>query len=207
MPKNDLPAVVEKKDAFSRILRFLTLSDVTLNGAEEKILDRWIYCDAMMRQGVKTREEMVDDIKEKWGVSRFTAENDINQTQRLFERSRKASKKYLGHIHLERINQDIQRFRAVIFGTYEDEKGKMQQRCPCEKELTALSRMEDSYTKALDALPDEDVADKQPPPIFNFNMAPGQQLEGVLSPEEAIKAADTILMKENGEGVYEMDAE
>ena len=189
--------VLEKKDAFSRIVRFMTKADITLNADEEVILDRWVYCDVQLRQGVKTQDEIVQDLCKQFSISKFTAINDINHTQRLFERARQASKKYLGHIHLDRINQDISRLRDKV---YKDD------RKPNDDELQTLAKLYDTYTKALLALPDEQIADKQPPPLFIFNLAPGQQLGELPSADEAMKAADDIInMQENGDGVFTIE--
>lgn len=199
-------AVPEKKDAFSRIVRFMTKADITLQSDEELILDRWIYCDVLLRQGVKLHDEIVQDLCATFSISKFTALNDINQTQRLFERARQASKKYLGHLHIERINQDITRLRSVYFSTYTDKEGNQRETFPDEKEAAALAKFYDTYTKALEALPDEEVADKQPPPLFIFNLAPGQSVGELPEIEDAMAEADRIInMQENPDGVFEAE--
>jgi hypothetical protein len=207
MSKKDLSiALPEKQDAFSRILRFMTKSDISLNSLEEIILDRWVYCDVLLRDGRKTHEEIIEDMRSKWQVSKFTAMNDINQTQRLFERSRQVSKKYLGHIHLERINQDLQKVRASLFEKYLDKKsGKEKESVPNTFEIQALAKLYDAYTKALQALPDELVSEKQPPPMFVFNVAPGQSLPTPMDPADALAEADRIInMEQNPDGSFEM---
>lgn len=186
MGKKDLSVLVpEKQDAFSRILRFMTKADVTLTAVEEVILDRWVYCDVLLRSRVRSTDEIIEAIVAKWGVSKYTAINDVNATQKLFAKSRQISKKYLLHHHIEEIGLLIQ-------------KAGMK-----EKYMDLMPRLFDSYTKAIEALPDEEVADKQPPPQFIFNLAPGQQLGATLPVDEAMKQADEILMKENENGIFE----
>lgn len=185
--KKDLSVLVpEKQDAFSRILRFMTKSDITLNANEEAILDRWCYCDVLMRSRKKTTDEIVADMVKRWDVSKFTAINDINATQKLFAKSRDVNKKYLLHHHIEQIGLSIQ--KAGLKDT----------------NLELMPKLFDSYTKAIQALPDDETADKLPPPIMNFFIAPGQQLSGVPTIEDAIAQADEILMQANVDGVYEI---
>lgn len=180
-------SVPEKKDAFSRILRFMGKSDITLSAQEEVILDRWVYCDVLLRGRIMTHDEVVQKMVDTWSISRFTALNDINQTQRLFERARQVSKKYLLHHHIEQIGLTIQKAAGN------------------SEQMELMPKLFDSYTKAIAALPDDHVADKQPPPMFVFNLPAGQQMDAPLSAEEAMKAADELLMKENSDGVFEVE--
>lgn len=184
MSKKDRSILVpEKKDAFTRILRFMTKADITLAADEERILDRWIFVDVLLRLRTKLHEEIVEEVVKRWGVSKFTAINDINFTQRLFERSRQMSKKYLLHQHIEHIGQ-------LIAGTKKPDP-----------------RLLDSYTKAIMAIPEEVVGEKQPPPVFIFNVAPGQTLDGVMDKDEALAAADAMIqdMEAGEDGIYRIN--
>lgn len=201
MSKSKLPVVpAEKKDAFTRILQFLTKADITLNPDEEIILDRWIYCDAQLRGRKMGQDEIIEAIKQKWGVSKYTAMNDINQCMRLFERSRQVSKKYLLHHHIEEIGKVI----AAV-------SGGVKVFNPITKtesdfiDYALLPRLFDSYTKAIEALPDDQVSDPKHPPIFKFILAGGGQINPGISAEEAMKMADTILMQENTDGVFSIE--
>lgn len=196
--------VPEKGDAFSRIMRFMTKADITLNVQEEVILDRWVYCDVLMRQGIKGHDEIVEDLKVKFNVSKYTAERDISCTQSLFARSRQVVKKYLAHIHEENARQDLQRVRQQLF--YKIGKdGQLVERKLDATEIMALAKMNDSYTKALMSLPEEEMADILPPPKFFFQLAPDQKIELALTYDDAIKEADAIIdMEENESGVFEI---
>jgi molybdopterin converting factor small subunit len=209
MGKKDLSVLVpEKQDAFTRIVRWYSKSDITLLANEEAILNRWIYCDALMREGSKAYEEMVADVEEKFGVSKFTARKDIDSAMQLFARVRNISKKYLLHIHAENINHDLQKIRKRLF-TYTDKKtGKTEEQIPDDKNIGALAKLNDSYTKAIVALPDEQNEDPLPPPKFIFQLAPGQTIEVGMSYDDAAKLADEIVdLQENAEGVYTTEDE
>lgn len=184
MSKKHLPAVPETKaNAFNRILRFMTKADITLTASEEGILHRWIYCDTLQRQRQKTHDEIVEEMQTKWCISRFTAENDMVATQRLFARSRAVSKEYLLHTHIENIGLLIQK-----------------------KGPNVDPKLLDSYTKAVMALPEAETADKMPPPQFIFNLAPGQEITQPLQLEDALnEAAEIIDMEENADGVFEAE--
>lgn len=189
MSKKLAVAVPEKKDAFSRIVRFMDKADITLSADEENIMQRWFYCGALIRQKLMNHEEMVEDLCKKFSISKFTAISDINQTHKLNGRIIQINKKFLLHLHLERIDKVIQSNLSKTDA------------------LEILPKLFDSYTKAIQAIPEDTTADKQPPPQFIFNLAPGQTIDGVMPAEEALKAADEILMKENGDGVYEIPTE
>src|SRR5687768_16215763 len=115
MSKKDLSVLVpEKQDAFNRILRWYTKTDITLTAAEEGILTRWLHADAKFRDGF-CNDEIVAEIVEQFSVSKFTAQKDVDNAQQLFARCRQISKKYLLHLHSENINKDLQKIRKDFF--------------------------------------------------------------------------------------------
>lgn len=193
----------KKRDAFKAILRFLTDADVKLKVEEEAILRRWEHCDVLMRAKSKTEQQIIDEIKDKFGVSVYTARNDIYQTQKLFGKSREINKKYLIHHHLERIDRDIQLIRSQIFSKSND--GTI--RIPDPKQQMALAKLYETYTYTLNCVPEDSSEDKQPPPIFQFILAPGQVIESPMLIDDAIKKADAILLTKNKDGIYEANME
>lgn len=176
MKNDNLPAQVDKNDAFSRILRFMTDADIVLSSQEEIILNRWIYCDTQIRLRKFTEDQIISDIVEKYAVSKFTARNDYYQTQSLFEATRKVSKKYLLIHHAERIALQIQKA--------EDDKN-----------YDILPKLNDSYTKAMAAIPDNLNKETTPPPILFFNVVNGQEIQKPMSIDEARAAAKRKLNK------------
>ena len=193
-----------KKDAFSRILRWYSKSDITLSAEEEGILTRWIHVDALLRDGSKDEAQIIVDVKEKFGVSSFTAQRDIDNAQQLFGRCRQVSKKYLLDLHRQNIERDLNRIRKNMF-TYVDKDGKVSERQPDDKEITALAKMSDTYTKAVVALPDDQLEDPMPPPRFIFLLAPGQKIEVGMSVDEAALLADAIEDLREVDGVYQSE--
>jgi len=194
-----LPLLPLKRDAFKAILRFLTNGDVRLKVEEEAILKRWEHCDMLLRAKSKSEQQIADEIVEKFYVSVHTARNDIYNTQQLFAKSRQINKKYLIHHHLERIDRDIQLIRSKLFSKSDD--GKLI--IPNSKEMVALAKMYETYTYTLNCVPEEQLEDKQPPPVFQFILAPGQVIERPMQITDAINMADEIILKQNKEGIYE----
>jgi len=195
----------KKREAFTAILRFMTKEDVSLTIEEEKILGRWIFCDALLRQKLYNEDTIIEKLIEAYTISKFTARNDINYTQRLFSKSRSLIKKYLIHLHLERIDSDIQNARQRIFTTDIDEKtGKVVFNSADPKELIALAKLHEVYTYTLNSIPEEQDKDIMPPPIFQFILAPGQVINRAMELEEALKKADIIIMKE-ANGIFIAD--
>lgn len=200
-----LALLPKKREAFTAIRRFMCDGDVTLKVEEEKILDRWIVCDAMMRAKEKDEQGIIDELVRLYTISPFTARNDIAYTQRLFADARKINKKYLIHHHLQRIDEDIQKIRKVLFETTTEEDGKVIQHIPTEKDMAAYAKMLEAYTYTLNSVPEEIQVDKQPPPVFQFLLAPGQVIDKPMELEDALAKADAIILKQNPDGVYEMD--
>jgi hypothetical protein len=196
-----LPA---KREAFTAILRFMTKEDVQLTVDEEKILTRWIFCDALLRNK-KSEDNIIQDIADNFSVSVFTARNDIYYTQQLFAKSRQLIKKYLIHQHLERIDKDLEAVRKRMFEPVMDGEGNPKPLFIDAKELSALAKLHEVYTYTLNSIPEETVKDKMPPPIFQFTLPPNQVIQQPLTIEDAMKRADDIIMKENSEGIFEAD--
>lgn len=183
----------KKRDAFTAILRFLTSEDIDLLVDEQSILNRWIYCDALLREKKKNEAEIITEICQQFKVSIFTARNDIGYTQQLFAKSRKIVKKYLIDHHLKRMDEDLEKMRTKIF---------RENYSPDAKEYAALAKMHETYTYTLNSVPEDSDNKVQPPPIFQFILAPGQVINKPMELDDAMKAADAIInMKEEG-GVY-----
>lgn len=201
--RNRLILLPKKRDAFKAIRLFMCdAGGVTLKAEEEKILDRWIYCDALLRAKEDDEDSIIRKIAEKFEVSVHTARNDISFTMRLFADSRKLNKKYLIHLHLQRIDEDIQIMKKALFKTEIGEGGRIIQHTPDAKELAAYAKLVESYTYTLNSIPEDVQVDKQPPPIFHFLLAPGQVIERPMLLEDALAQADAILLKKNKSGVY-----
>lgn len=203
MSKKDLSILVpEKQDAFSRILRWYTKTDITLSSSEEAILNRWLHVDAKLREGC-TYDDIIANLVKSFAVSKFTAQKDIDNTQQLFSRCRQISKKYLLHIHSENINNDLQKIRKRLFSYTDEKTGKVVEILPDDKYINALAKLNDSYTKAVTALPDDQLEDPLPPPKFIFQLAPGQKIEVGMGYEEAAQLADSIEDLKEVDGIYQ----
>lgn len=167
---NNIAEQNKKNSAFERILRFLSDGDVVLVANEEEIMQRWIYCHKQLIQRKFTDGQIVDKVVENFGVSSYTARNDIYHAQALFGSIIKANKKYLLYNHAEHILLTIEEFKN-------------------DKDLKyLLPKLFDSYTKAVIAIPEEINRDRQPPPMMNFFILPGQQVNSAKGFEEALAA-------------------
>lgn len=173
-----LPADNEKATAFNNILRFMTDADIVLSAKEEVILDRWIYCDTMLRSRKWLDDDIIDKVVAKFSVSKFTARNDIYQAQSLFGSCRKYSKRYLLYNHAQDIAMQIERIKY-------------------DKSLAhLLPKLNDSYTKALNALPDEIKKSTLPPPVFKFMVVKGQHLPAGMDYDAAMAMADQLIAED-----------
>lgn len=204
MPKDELQKLSKKRDAFTAIRAYMLGDETELRLEEEAILNRWIYVDTMLRRKDKDEAEQIAELIEKFNIKSHTARNDIYAAQRLFADARRLVKKYLIHLHLERIDQDIQRYRKLVF--QKDEKtGK--DIAPDPKDVSALAKLQETYTYTLNSMPDVEAHAKTPPPKMMFLLAPGQTISAPLDLETAMKNADAIIMKQNNEGTYTAEHE
>lgn len=157
----------DKNDAYTRILRFYMQADIVLTAAEEEILKRWNFCDKLLRQRKYRTEEVIEKIMELFGVSKYTAQNDINQAYALFGQTRTVSKQYLLIHHAEEIALQIEQIKT-------------------DKSLYyLLPKLNDSYTKAIAALPDEISKKELPTPTVIIGVIQGQSATPTMTFEEA----------------------
>lgn len=193
-----------KKDSYSAILRFMTKGDITLSTKDDLILSRWIYCDVLLRTKKHTEEYIIDKVVAHFNVSSYTARNDIYTAQSLFAKVRLIQKKYLIHLHLERIDKDIEELRRILFKKRIDKKGKEEDPLIDAKEMMALAKLEEVYTYTLNSVPEEINNIPLPPPIFQFMLPPGVVIERPMDGKTALQSANEILMTEK-DGVYTAD--
>lgn len=189
-----------KRDVKTRVIQFLTVGDVMLTAEEEKILSRWEAADLAMRQKVKKYDEIVEFIALRFGVSKFTAQNDIATAQDVFSRSRKTNKKYHLHLHAERIDRQLELFQK---------RWSDNDYVPDAKEMAAYAKLLDAYTYCMNSMPEDAGEDKTPPPLFFFNLVKGDQVIIPMSVEDALKSADAFIaadqQKEAEEGIEDID--
>jgi hypothetical protein len=146
-----------------------------LSSEQEKILDRWIHCNIMLRDRKLKEEDIIDKIKDKFGVSKFTARNDIGYTMALFVEARRYGKEYLLYNHIEDIGLMI-------------EKWKM------DKSLAPfVPKLLHEYTLAISKLPDTINKQKRPKVVNNFFIVPGQNTQAPVTYDEAIIEANKMI--------------
>lgn len=183
----------QKGQLKTRIGKFLAGDNVLLNSEEEKILARWQYAHDLLGAKQKTWIQIRDCIVSQFSVSKFTAENDISNAQDVFGSNRKINKRYLLHLHLDRINEDIERVREKMFYIEDDKLNIKVSRAPDSKEIAALAKLNETYTYTLNSIPDESDRIKLPPPIFVFKLPDGVSITQPMSFEEAMKGADEYI--------------
>lgn len=188
-----LPAPKDKSDAFTRISKYMTGAAITLTSDEETILRRWEKCDHLLRQNRLTTDELVAHLKDQFFISDWTALGDIRNTQKLFGMARVINKKYVGHLHLERINRDIEAMRDRIFW-YEDDDmpGVKKSRVPDAKEMAALAKLHQVYSETLNMLPEQERPEAMPPPKFVFNLV-GSAITSTMDLDKALQKADELI--------------
>jgi hypothetical protein len=190
-----------KHDAFSMLTKYIQdPGALELTADAERLLKRLMFADTLMKTRKHTEGEVMTQLMETFSISEFTAIKDIKQAQKLFAQARSINKQYYAHLHLERINQDIEQARDALF-FYEDDDmpGVKRARVPDAKELAALAKLHHAYSFTLNTAPEEKGQDTLPPPVFNFSMV---VINTGMNVQDAMAAADKLL---NGSATPELD--
>jgi hypothetical protein len=182
-----------KREAFTAIADFMSNKPVILTSEEETILNRWIVADGWFRQNKLTSDDIADKLVADFGVSKFTALNDIRNAQKLFALTRTINKRYVNHLHLERINRDVEETRDRLFFMDGPVPGTKVSRIPDAKELMALARLHEAYTNCFNSLPETEKANVLPPPVFVFNQVGGTGISPTMDLNAALAAADSFI--------------
>ena len=149
----------QKNTAYNNILRFYTDADIVLSAEEDTILNRWLYCDSLIRQRKFRSEQIINDLVDRFGVSKFTATTDIKNTYALFGQVRVISKQYIIAHSIERIQLKIEQFEN-------------------DKSLVHLvPKMYDTLAKFTAQLEEELARKKVPASMIFLNVVQGQQSE------------------------------
>ena len=187
----------QKGDAKTRIGKFLAGEKILLSSEEEKILVRWETAHELLIAKEKSWKEIRNHISVTYSVSNYTAENDICYAQEVFGSNRKINKRYLLHLHLDRMDQDIERIREGLFFTEDDDTNVKFNRTPDAKEIAALARLNEVYTYTLNSIPEDTNRTKLPPPIYVFKLPDGISITQPMSIDAAMKAADEYITFED----------
>lgn len=183
---------IGKNDAKTRLRKFLEGQAIELTSEEEKILSRWQFANDLLEKKQHEWSDIRDKIVDQFKVSRFTAENDIVNTQDVFGTNRKINKRFLIHLHLDRIDRDIERLRKGMFFETDPKTGVVKEVIPDAKMVGALEKLYEAYTYAINSAPVDDDRTKLPPPIYMFNLPDGVKLP-VPDIALLLKAADEFI--------------
>lgn len=182
------PDIIKKNmgdDAYSRILRYMQYpEEVTLLSPEEKILDRWIMVNTLLKDRKMTEELIIEKIVRVHGVSKFTARNDIGYAMALFVEARRYAKEYLLYNHIEDMGITIQKWKL-------------------DKSLAPfVPKLMHEYTLAISKLPAAVSNKEKPKVVNNFFMIEGQNLPSAMPYDEAIQEADAMIEEDGKEKQY-----
>ena len=180
---------MSKIDAKARIIRYLTKSDITLNAEEETILARWEHIDFLQRVGT-TYEDIVLKHTHKFNISKFTTNNDITASQEVFARSRKLNKRYLAHLHLEEMREDLKKIRDSLF-IYDEESKKP---IPLStKEIMALARMHEAMTYQINSLPEDQQVSDVPKPVTIYQLVGVTNMPLLMDVNKALELSEKFI--------------
>jgi len=180
---------MSKTDAKARIIRYLTKSDITLNAEEETILARWEHIDFLQRVGT-AYEDIVLKHTHKFNISKFTTNNDITASQEVFARSRKLNKRYLAHLHLEEMREDLKKIRDSLF-VYDEETKKP---IPLStKEIMALARMHEAMTYQINSLPEDQQVSDVPKPVTVYQLVGVTNMPQLMDVNKALELSEKFI--------------
>jgi hypothetical protein len=170
-PKNDVDAVI----------RHLVHNDVNLTASQDQLCTRLMYVDTLISARVKTTDEIIEDLREKFHVSQVRARQDIYDCHKVFGDARKINKNYILSHHIDDIRLMIQKIITA-------------------KEYSLLPKFYDNLTYAVNSLPVNDDTKEAPPThiTFVFNGPPPVAQEPL---EDVLAEADKLL-KPTVDGEY-----
>jgi hypothetical protein len=186
--KDLVPFEDNKKDAFTRIMRFYQKSDIMLDPDEEIILNRWAHCDRLMKARIYTTEKIIEQLVKMFGVSKYTAQNDIRHTQALYGAVRQLDRNYL------------------LAGRIEHLELLIQEKKDDPEWLLNLPRLEAELNKLILALPAQVAQDRTPSPNITINVVNGQEaaIAGALTFEQA---KELLQQKKKQQHIEDIDHE
>lgn len=178
----DLVKKEKGDDAYSRILHYMQHpEESTLTSPEEKILDRWIMVNTLLKDRKMTEEMIIDKIKRVHGVSQYTARNDIGYAMALFVEARRFAKEYLLYNHIEDIGLTIQKWKL-------------------DKTLAPfVPKLMHEYTLAITKLPAAIDTKEKPKVVNNFFLVQGQNLDTQMPFEDAMQQAEEFILEDEKE--------
>ncbi len=179
MSKNMALMLQGKNDPISRIKKFLSPAEsgVALNAIEEKMLDRLIYCKALLSERKYSQDQIEEKIKDKFGCSIWTARKDVQNTYSVFATVTEAYKKFTLRQHVEHLDSLIQQWSK-------------------DKSLAHLvPKLAAEKTRAVNAMPVDVENPDLPQPIIMININ-GSLDDKFQSVEQAREAADALIEME-----------
>jgi hypothetical protein len=126
------------------VIRFVHYRDIVLTAEQEELMNRLQFVDEKQRTRKFDRQQIINAVRSRFGISEWRADQDITDAHRVFGTTRKLNKNYLIAHHLDDIQQQIQLAKNA-------------------RRLDLLPKLNDNFTYALNSMPpDEQITDTAP---------------------------------------------
>lgn len=170
------------KSNVEAIIRFVNKGDIVLNAEQENLFLRLCYTDTLLRSRKYKRDDILENIRKRFGISAYRANQDITDAHKIFGETRKLNKNYLLSHHIDEIGMQIQ--LAKDAGRYE-----------------LLPKLNDNYTYALNSIPFEAEERETPPAkiVYVFDGAPKTEKKDLMS---VLLDADNLIKGTAKNGSY-----
>lgn len=167
------------KDNREMVIRHLVSEpgEVVLNEVQKKLLERWDFCDNLIRGGRFTKREIEGLLKNKFKVSMATARRDYYDTGVVYGSQIPSNKKYLLGVHAEMIREEM-----IAAKREGDRKG-----------FAALSR---EYTNAILNMPEDKGNNKMPQTFIYIQQ---NNINAVIPGGMTVEEAEAIVLDKLGE--------
>lgn len=163
-------------------MNFLGGKDIVLTDREQSLLDRWQYCNDLIRSNEYSRAEIMHQIIEKFAISRPTASSDIADTHFVFGSSIRYNKNYLIVLHIDQCDDFIRKNQNN------------------EKKLDAVMRMFDVRRRYVEMLEAGNDAKDLPPVAIRFTLNQ-TNIALTVNPDNALDEASRFLEAETIEPI------
>lgn len=176
---------VKTKTNIESVIRWVFDRDIVLTTEQEQLLMRLQFADEKLRSRKHNREQIINALTAKFGISNWRADHDVTEAQKLFGTTRKINKSYLLAIHLDDIQAQMQLAKTA-------------------RRFELLPKLNENFIHALNSLPEELKGTSRPPSKIVFIVK--KDNESVQKSVEEI-IAEAQLLADNSEDYESIDFE
>jgi len=140
---------IAQKTNLQVLEQYMYKPELPLTAEQQELLLRIQYADELIRTGNRGRDEVINAIVTRFGVSKWRADQDVTDAGALFGRTRKLNTSYILAQHIEDIRKQIQIAKTA-------------------RRWDVLPKLNENVTSAIKALPPQEETIERSPTTIIF---------------------------------------